>query len=236
VPAEPMTVVPPGDDGTVILYLHGSHDLATGPERALDTARELAAATGSKVVVARYGPSFPGALLDDVHAAHRYCRSISDTGPVSVVAERMGATLAASLLLHLRDAGAEQPRRAVLVQGLLDLTLQANSVSLNVRADTQLDADDLRRRVTTYAGTIPVADPALSPVHANLHGLAPVQLLAAGTDLLLDDSLSFAARAARSGVSVDVRVWPESSQLTAERIGAAAGFLTRPAVRAGVVA
>ena len=68
-------------------------------------------------------------------------------------------------------------------------------------------------------------DPLLSPLHANLHGLPPVQLLAAGNDVLLDDSLAFAARAARSGVLVDLRVWPDATGLDAVAATAMAGFI-----------
>jgi len=98
-------------------------------------------------------------------------------------------------------------------------------VSLNVRPDPAFDLTDLRRRVADYAGDARPTDPLLSPLYANLHGLAPVQVLVAGTDLLLDDSLAFAARAARSGVSVDLRVWPELRLLRSGLVPAMAGFV-----------
>jgi acetyl esterase/lipase len=65
----------------------------------------------------------------------------------------------------------------------------------------------------------------LSPLHANLHGLPPIQLLVAGTDPLLDDSLSFAARAAHSGVTVDLRVRPDAVSLHPESVTAMADFI-----------
>lgn len=229
-------VVRPPDPGeTVVLYLgDGMGAVATGAVGAglADvagaqvpvTAARLALASESTVVVCRYRSAFPAALAQDVRLGFRYCQAL---GPVTVVGERLGATLAAALLVDLRDRGVTLPCGAVLVSPLLDLTLGANSVSLNVRADPTLDADELHRRVAEYAGDRRRSDPLLSPLYANLHGLAPVQVLAAGTDLLLDDALAFAARAARSGVAVDLRVWPEAADLRAEAVDVAADFVRR---------
>jgi ferredoxin-NADP reductase len=65
----------------------------------------------------------------------------------------------------------------------------------------------------------------LSPLHANLHGLPPIQLLAAGNDVLVDDSLAFATRAARSGVTVDLRVRSDEAELRAGLAPALAAFV-----------
>jgi monoterpene epsilon-lactone hydrolase len=215
-------VHPPGPVASALLYLHGALDVDADLEAALRTARELAVGNGATVVVCRYRPAFAETFVEDVLAGYRYCR---DLGPVAVVGERMGATLAAALMVQLRDWGTPLPRCAVLISGVLDLTLQSNSVFLNLRPDPMLDVDDLRRRIATYAGAAPLTDPLVSPLHANLHGLAPVQLLVTTTDLLLDDSLAFAARAARSGVTVDLRVWPDSASMRADALPAMTDFI-----------
>jgi acetyl esterase/lipase len=79
--------------------------------------------------------------------------------------------------------------------------------------------------VASYAAGTDRRDPLLSPLHANLHGLPPLQLLAAGNDLLVDDSLAFATRAARSGIAVDLRVWPDAGRLRRDTVPAMAGFI-----------
>lgn len=203
---------PPDPSGTIILYLHGDRHLSGSPEEALGHAESLALRTGSVVVCSRYRSAFPAAL-DDVHAAYGYCQA---GGPVAVAGNRLGAGLAAALLVRLRDMGAEQPQCAVLISALLDLTLDAPSLMLNARADPTFDVTELRRRAERYAAGTAPTNPLLSPLHANLHGLPPVQLLVAGSDPLLDDSLAFAARAARSGVTVDLRVRPDAASLRPE--------------------
>ncbi|MGI8329455.1 alpha/beta hydrolase fold domain-containing protein [Actinomadura scrupuli] len=222
---------PPGPVETVVLYLRGDRDLSGTPHAALDLAAPLALRTGAAVVCARHRPTFPAAL-EDVQAAYRHCRA---SGPVVVAGERAGAGLVAALLIRLRDLGAPLPRRAVLVSALLDLTLEAPSLSLNAGADPTFDVVELRRHVTRYAAGSRLADPLVSPLFANLHGLPPVQLLTAGTDPLLDDSLAFAARAARSGVTVDLRVLPDATTLHQEAVATMAPFLAgdRPDTHGG---
>jgi acetyl esterase/lipase len=223
-------VRPPSPVGMVILYLHGDRYLSGAPESALGLAGHLALRTGATVVCSRYRGAFPAAL-EDVHSGYIYSQA---AGPVVLAGERLGAGLAAALLVRLRDAGAALPRCAILVSALLDLTMRAPSLLLNGAADPTFRVSELRRRVARYAAGTASTDPLLSPLYANLHGLPPVQLLAAGNDVLLDDSLAFAARAARSGVTVDLRVRPDAASLHTEIATTMAEFIEEwtPAARA----
>ncbi|GAA2401988.1 hypothetical protein GCM10010191_06730 [Actinomadura vinacea] len=217
-----LTVRPrDGAGGQVVLYVHGDRHLSGAPDTALDAAGHLALRTGATIRCARFRATFPAAL-DDVHAAHEACGS---AGPVAVAGSGVGAGLVAALLVRLRDSGAPMPRRATLVSALLDLSLQAASLQLNAAADPGFDLAELRRRVAGYAAGTAPTDPLLSPLFANLHGLPPIQLLVAGTDPLLDDSLAFAARGARSGVAVDLQVRPDAAALRAEALPAMAAFI-----------
>ncbi|MGW0578816.1 alpha/beta hydrolase fold domain-containing protein [Streptomyces sp. NPDC002920] len=215
-------VRPRGAVEQTVLYLHGDPRLAGTPQDALPTARELARATGYAVLCARYRPRFPQAL-EDVYAAWEHCRS--GGGAVAVAGKRLGGALAAGLLVRLRDEGAAPPSCAVLTSPLLDFTLDAPSLLLNAAADRTVDADSLPVRAAAYAGATPRTTPLLSPLHGNLHGLPPVQLHAAGTEVLLDDSLAFATRAAHSGVAVDLRIYEDASALGMRHVGAMAEFL-----------
>ncbi|MDX3116235.1 MULTISPECIES: alpha/beta hydrolase fold domain-containing protein [Streptomyces] len=212
------------DDGAVaqtVLYLHGDPRLAGTPQDALPTARELARLTGYAVVCARYRPRFPQAL-EDVRAAWEHCHA---HGPAAVAGKRLGGALAGGLLLQLRDAGATLPTCAVLSSPVLDFTLDSPSLLLNAAADRTVDPEALPLRAATYAGTTPRDHPLLSPLHGNLHGLPPVQLHAAGTEVLLDDTLSFATRAAHSGVAVDMRIHEDSAAQGMRQLEATARFL-----------
>jgi monoterpene epsilon-lactone hydrolase len=213
---------PATDSELVILFLHGNAHGREVPDSALELAGQLASRTGATVVCPRYRTSFTGASID-VHAAYRYCRAI---GSVAVVGERLGGALAATLSLQLRDAESTSPLCVVLLSALVDLTLEAKSLRFNASVDPDFDLAELRRRVKDFAGSVAPNDPLLSPLYGNLHGLPPIQLLVAGTDHLLDDSLAFATRAARSRVSVDLHVWQGAGEFRAEAAGLIAGFIT----------
>lgn len=213
-------VRPPADAGIVVLYLHGEPD---DPEPALDLARRLALRTGATVVCPHYRPAFPAALID-AHSGYSYCQAVDPV--VVVLGEGLGAALATAMVVQLRDSEATPPQCVVLLSPLLDLTLEARSLQLNAGAGALFDVTELRRRVRDYARHTPLSDSRLSPLYANLHGLPPVQLLAAGTDPLLDDTLAFATRAARSRVAVDLRVWPEAAAFRTEVVDVMARFLT----------
>ncbi|SEG83706.1 Acetyl esterase/lipase [Thermomonospora echinospora] len=216
-----LTVRPPEGSGIVLLHLHGDRHLSGEPEPGLDLAGHLAVRTGAEVVCARYRPRFPVALAD-VRAAYEHCRA---AGPVIVVGTLAGAGLATALLLQLRDEGARLPECAVLVSALLDLRLEAQSLLFNAAANPAFDVAELRRRVAEYACGAPRTDPLLSPLLGNLHGLPPVQVQTAGTDPLLDDSLAFAARAAHSGMNVNLHIRQDAAELRARIVPAAAAFI-----------
>lgn len=213
-------VRPPEASDTVLLYLPGAGP-AADYEATVSAARHLAVRTRATVVAPEYQATFPAAL-DDVHAGYEYCR---DAGSVVVVGARLGGALAASLLVRLRDSGAEEPQCAVLVGALLDLTLEARSLLRNASGDAEFDVASLKQRVDAYAGGTVRTDSLLSPLYANLYGLPPLQLLVAGTDPLLDDSLAFAARAARSHVTVDLRVPQDVASLRAHAGAIMAEFI-----------
>jgi acetyl esterase/lipase len=58
-----------------------------------------------------------------------------------------------------------------------------------------------------YLGHTPAQDPGASPLYASLHGLPPLQLHVGRDEILLDDSLRYAERAADAGVAVALHVW-----------------------------
>jgi acetyl esterase/lipase len=214
-------VVPAQPSGTVVLYVRNDRLLPKAASPIPSTAAQLARDSLATVVCCGYRPSFPGSL-EDVRAAFDYCEGL---GRTALAGERLGAGLAVALLLTLRDEGAAPPRCAVLNSALLDLTLEAPSIALNAAADPAFDVVELGRCVRRYAAGSAPTDPLLSPLYGNLHGLPPIQLLAAGNDPLIDDSLGFAARAARSGVTLDLRVRPVGALPDAEAVAAMTDFI-----------
>ncbi len=71
--------------------------------------------------------------------------------------------------------------------------------------DVVLAPDRLRRNVADYAGDADPASDALSPLFADLHGIAPLLIQCGSNEVLLDDATRLAV-AARSAADVAVQL------------------------------
>ena len=60
-----------------------------------------------------------------------------------------------------------------------------------------------------YAGSLPLDDPRLSPIHADLSELPPMLIQTGGYDLLLTEDEQLAEKAKADGTSVTFTVYPE---------------------------
>ena len=60
-----------------------------------------------------------------------------------------------------------------------------------------------------YAGSLPLDDPRLSPIHADLSGLPPMLIQTGGYDLLLTEDELLAEKAAADGTPVSLTIYPE---------------------------
>jgi epsilon-lactone hydrolase len=192
-----------------ILYLHGgAYVTGTGRSRA-SVASHLAAATGVSVLSLDYrlAPEHPfPAAVDDALVGLASARELGDGGPVAVVGDSAGGGLTLATLVR---AGPGAASCAVLFSPWADLTLSGRAVTDNVGSDVMLRRDRLAESAAEYAGSVQLDDPRVSPRFADLRGLPPLLLLAAGTELLLDDALAVADAAARAGVRVELQIWPE---------------------------
>jgi acetyl esterase/lipase len=212
-PAAPT--LPPG---ALVVYAHGGSYTAgsLASHRAL-TAR-LARACGCEAVAVGYrlAPEHPHpAGLEDAAAVYRrLLAGGADPGRVLLAGDSAGGGLVTALLLALRDDGDPLPAGAVLLSPWLDLTLSGEAVTARAADDPMLRAEALARSARAYAGE-DLGRPLVSPVFADPAGLPPLLVLVGTAEILLDDSRTFAARAAAAGVEVDldvedglIHVWP----------------------------
>jgi epsilon-lactone hydrolase len=180
----------------MILYLHGgAYVTGTGRSRASVTSH-LAAATGVKVLSLDYrlAPEHPyPAAVEDAGIGLARCGELSDGGPVAVVGDSAGGGLTMATLVRAAPGAV---RCAVLFSPWADLTLSSGAVAGNAGSDVMLRRDRLAGSAADYAGPVPLDDPGVSPRFADLSGLPPLLIFAAGPELLVDDALALAAGAA----------------------------------------
>jgi acetyl esterase/lipase len=140
---------------------------------------------------------FPAAL-DDVQST--YAALAEAHAAVVVVGDSAGGGLALSLL-GARPRRA--PRAVVALSPWTDLALTGDSLRTRADVDPFLTPEGLVTSSGRYLGAHDRRDPRASPLHGDLSGLPPVLIHVGDDEILLDDSLRYAARHA----SCSVHVW-----------------------------
>jgi acetyl esterase/lipase len=209
-----VTVETPGSDpSAVLLYFHGGAYALGSAADSAGLAADIARRTGARAISVDYrlAPENPfPAAVDDAVAAYR---ALLDGGvpssTIAFVGESAGGGLVVATLVALKDAGLPQPSSAVVFSPWADLTLSGDSVVGKADVDPALTAQGLRTRARDYLGQTNPASPLASPMFADLTGLAPLLIQVGSHEILLDDAVRLAARAARHDVPVQLQVWPQ---------------------------
>ena len=190
-----------------ILYFHGGAFIVGSPWTAAGTTASLVTRTGVTAVSLDYrlAPEhpFPAAIEDCVAAYAALLEQGVPAKGIVLAGDSAGGGLVITSLLAARDRGLPMPAGAVTFSAGLDATGTGASMETKDGIDAIFAADELRSlRVHYLAGQDP-AQPLLSPaVLADPSGLPPLLLQVGTREVLLDDSVRFAARAAAADVDV----------------------------------
>ncbi|MFW5875197.1 MAG: alpha/beta hydrolase fold domain-containing protein [Myxococcota bacterium] len=148
----------------------------------------------------------PAAIEDAVARVRRSARRRGEPR-AALHRGRLGGRgrLTLATLLALRDAGAPLPSAAVLISPWVDLTCAGGSLEANASYD-YLDLTSLRHYAQWYAGDLALADPRISPLHADLRGLPPLFVCVGDAKALCDEDLLLVERAREAKVEVTVEI------------------------------
>jgi monoterpene epsilon-lactone hydrolase len=201
------------DTERVFVLLHGGGYNAGSPATHRKLAILLGDACHCRVLTPDYrlAPEHPfPAAVEDVLRAYDWLTGEAGLRPAQIFmgGDSAGGGMTLSVLLALREAGKPMPRAAVLISPWTDLTTSSPSYTELRDKDVFVTADSLVDGARWYAGTRNPADPELSPLFADLHGLPRMLIHVGGNEVMLDDSRLLAERAQAAGVDVTCRVWP----------------------------
>jgi epsilon-lactone hydrolase len=196
----------------VVLYFHGGVYVMGDAFIAADLASQVGRRTRAKVISVDYrlAPEHPyPAAVDDALAAYE---ALLDNGaaPSDVVfaGESAGGGLAIATLVNARDHRLPQPAAAFVMSPYADLTLAGTTLETKAKADPLLSREALQARVADYTAGQDAALGLISPIFADLSGLPPLIIQAGTHEVLLDDALRLAQRAATADVAVTLDVTP----------------------------
>jgi epsilon-lactone hydrolase len=196
----------------VIVYFHGGFFAIGSAAASVGLAADLARNARMQVVTVDYrlAPERPyPAAPDDAMTAYRaLLEAGQDAARVALAGESAGANLAVVTLAAIGRAGLPQPTSAVLMSPWADLAGAGQSITAKADVDPIITADAVRVRGRDYLGGADTCDPAVSPVYGSLAGLPPLLIQAGSHEILLDDAIRLAARAAYDDVAVTLDVVP----------------------------
>ena len=203
-----LEITPDGGATTgTILYFHGGSWVVGSP----DTARHLTAAlvrrTGARGISVDYrlAPEhpFPAAIEDGVAAYRDLLGQGVPPEQIVLAGDSAGGGLTIVTLLAARDAGLPQPAAAVTFSPGLDTTRSGQSMRTKEGIDPMLTREMVERTGRHHLGGQDPHQPLASPaVYADPRGLPPLLIQVGTHEILLDDSVRFAARAAAADVDV----------------------------------
>jgi acetyl esterase/lipase len=211
VPCVEVAVGERTDAGTLLYFHGGAYAVGSAADSVglvSDIARRVGAVAYS--VDYRLAPEHPyPAAVDDALAAYRALVVAGvDPDTTVVVGESAGGGLAMALLLRIRDAGLPMPTGAAVLSPWADLSMSASSLAAKAQADPALTAEALALRARSYLAGVNPAAAYASPALAGLRGLPPLLVQAGSAEILLDDAVRLAARAAADDVAVTLEVVP----------------------------
>lgn len=198
-----------------ILYLHGGGYVIGSPTSHRHLTEALSAASGAAVFSADYrlAPEHPyPAAVEDAAAAYQGLLEEKGLRPddIMIAGDSAGGGLTIAALLMIRDHHLPMPAGGLCLSPWVDLT--GNAVSMTTRAalDPMVQKDGLLDMARQYlngkdAETAHLA----SPIFARLDRLPPIYIQTGTDEVLYDDALRLAGRAARSGVDVTLELWDE---------------------------
>lgn len=189
-----------------VVYVHGGgyvHPLTKDYWRLV---RALVAAP-AEVVVPAY-PLAPDATVDEVLpallelaagvASHR------PPLPTVLMGDSAGGALVLTMATRLRDQGGPRPASVVALSPWLDATLDEEAVGDLETSDPMLAESGLRAAGRWWAGLRVPSDPLVSPVHADLTDLPPIDIYIGRHDILRPAVSDLANRADRQRVDLHV--------------------------------
>jgi len=217
-------MAPGADPARRMLYIHGG-GLVVGSARS------------HRPITARMSALFGGAVLsldyrllpeykrldgvEDTRQAYRWMLENGPHGPAAasallVAGDSAGGNLTLALLPWIREQGLRLPNGAIALSPATDGTLSSPSIRANADSDYMLGPAlkgiaRVPRPLLLWLSWLHYGvkpnDPAVSPIHADLHGLPPILVHASETEILYDDARRYVNRARAAGTPATLQTW-----------------------------
>jgi acetyl esterase len=209
---------PAGGPLPLVFYVHGGGWTFGSVDTHDMEMRHLALFSGAAVLGFDYrlAPEHPfPAGMEDVLAAIAFAEAGGlgqsvDPKAIALAGDSAGANLALAALIARRETGKRMPSTAALFYGCYAPDFSTESHARLGDGSYLLSTERMRWYWRNFVGQRDGAEPGslAAPLHADLSGLPPLYLNAAGLDPLLDDTLNLSCRLAAAGAQFRLDVVP----------------------------
>jgi acetyl esterase/lipase len=190
-----------------VIYLHGGAWVNEIASQHWQLAAQIATGAHVRVIVPIY-PLAPFATAAEVvpTIAELVAEEMAPDHSVCLAGDSAGGQMALSAALILRDEHRVILPRTVLISPVLDVSL--TNPLINAVDDPWLTRVGLLEFAKRWCGDLPMTDPLVSPIGADLTGLGPLTVFSGTRDILNPDARSLADKATAAGVDVDYHEQP----------------------------
>ncbi|MDJ0591752.1 MAG: alpha/beta hydrolase [Pleurocapsa sp. MO_226.B13] len=213
VPAD-LISTPEASPEAIIIYLHGGGYLFGSRNSHRRVASDLSSAAKASVLLIDYrlAPEYPfPAALEDGLAVYRWLIEQRQFNPhqIALAGDSAGGNLALGMMLSLKNSDRQLPACALLMSPFTDFARTGRSLDTKAEVDPIVSAELLDLVVNSYLPEGDFFNPIVSPIYADLSHLPPLLIHVGSQEVLLNDALRLACKAAEDNVSVELKVWQE---------------------------
>ncbi len=196
----------------VLLYFHGGGYAVGSVQTHQSVVIQICKHSKTKGLLFDYSLSpehqFPTALEDAIKVYQYLLAQGYAPQQIAFGGDSAGGGLAMAAMLYIRDKMlAPLPACYIGLSPWMDLTCQNTSLSSNANTDVMLSKESLRYMASIYIGKEAANHPYISPLFAELEGLPPIYIQVCDAEILLDDSVLFAAKVKHAGVDVQIDIY-----------------------------
>jgi monoterpene epsilon-lactone hydrolase len=201
--------VPAAKRQRVLINLHGGG--FNSDSGSLTESIPVAYLSQTKVVAVLYrlAPEHPfPAGLDDAEAVYRELLKTYKPEQIGIFGTSAGAILTGELAVRLRDSHVPLPGALGIFSGMGDFKTATDSMSLYALNGFAGHLDPPQPgRATEYTGQVPLADPKLSILDNDLHGLPETLFITSSRDMLLSGTTILQRAFLRAGDATQLVVF-----------------------------
>ena len=194
-----------------LLYLHGGGYIMGGPDTHRNMVRALARYANVRALLLDYrlAPENPfPAAIEDAEAAYDWLLEQGVAPEKMFVAGDSAGGAKPCADAAIESTWQNQPKAAALLSPWTDLTSSGESARTRAERDPMIDINRMPEAIAYYCNEHPADDP-ISPVFADLAGLAPLFVQVGTEEVLFDDATRLVERAEAAGTKAELQIWDD---------------------------